>query len=85
MLVEPQITKHRRAGAPVELDLSVYVFALVGAGLGAGLIFLIAALMPSIEMPDNRFFDRGSRALEPETFAPPSDPNNPYAPPRRHN
>lgn len=39
-----------RNGAPPDgLELSTYLFAIVGAALGAGLCFLIAHLIPAAE------------------------------------
>ena len=36
----------RHGGPPPEFSLGLYLFAIVGAGCGAGLWFLIAGLMP---------------------------------------
>lgn len=70
----------RNGGVPVDtFDLSLYAIALASAGLGAGLVYLIVALLPSITDE----FDMSQQGL-PATDAgmPPVDPNNPYASPR---
>jgi hypothetical protein len=72
----------RTGGAPSEdFNPAIYLLALVGAGCGAGLAFLIAWMLP-----DNRpvaAYGAVSPAGE-MPFAPP-DPNNPYAPPQTRN
>ncbi len=70
----------RHGGAPIDtFDLSLYAIALVGAGLGAGLVYLIVALLP----PITDEFDLSQQGLSAtDAGMPPVDPNNPYASPR---
>ncbi|MGI9472439.1 MAG: hypothetical protein ACR2NZ_12940 [Rubripirellula sp.] len=62
-----------RHGENVEMGFGVYVFAIVGAVIGAGITFLIAHLLPSQDEPQmvtaQDPFDQRVR-----------DVNNPYAP-----
>lgn len=55
-----------------ELGLEVYLFALVGAAVGAGIPFFIAFLLPSVK--EETYLAQGSYPSRP------IDPNNPYAP-----
>lgn len=65
---------------PEQLSLWVYAIALAGAGLGAGLAYLIVALLPPIEDALNTPEQTVSAA---GAFGPPPiDSDNPYASPR---
>ena len=71
----------RHGGAPIDnFDLSLYAIALASAGLGAGLVYLIVALLPSLANE----FDTSEQGFPATGDAdlPPVDPDNPYASPR---
>ena len=67
-----------------QIDASIYLFALGGAALGAGFVYLIAYILP----PAEQFSPRSYASQSGEKFAqqnynlPPTDPNNPYSSPR---
>ena len=68
-------------GAPSEeFNLMGYVMALIGAGCGAGLAFLIARMLPN-NQPAPAYGTSPSPGSPEMNFAPP-DPKNPYAPPQ---
>ena len=68
---------------PAGFDLSVYIFALVGAGCGAGFWFLVANILPPVEPAWQSSSGTNDPVIgPPPEYAPPADPNNPYAPPR---
>jgi hypothetical protein len=80
----------QHGGQPPEFDMTIYLVALLGAGAAAGFWFLVAYLMPPGQMPLRPAIGpyAGPPAQPfgpPPTFGPPSDPNNPYAPPRSRN
>lgn len=62
-----------RHGQNVEMGFGVYLFAMVGAAIAAGITFMVAHLLPSqTALPISTSqdpFDQRTR-----------DPNNPYAP-----
>ncbi len=71
----------RRGGIPdTDFNLWIYGVALLGGGLGAGLVYLIAALLlpvrDSQDLPDPGQWAGGDDGL------PPIDPENPCASPR---
>ena len=63
-----------RNGENAEMGLGVYLFAIVGAAVGAGFTFLIAYLLPRKDAPANQ------PTLQAEAYERQTDPSNPYAP-----
>lgn len=69
----------------VQVDITIYLFALGGAALGTGFVYFIAYLLP----PNEQFSSQAYSLKPGDTFAqqnynlPPADPNNPYSSPRR--
>ena len=61
-------------GPDAPMGMGVYLFAIVGAALGAGFTFLIASLLPASD-PETPPAPYGDDPFERRT-----DPNNPYAP-----
>lgn len=61
---------------------TAYAFGLAGAVLGAGLILLIAVLLPAGKLMQPTYSMRIYGPVEQEPIGPPPDPNNPFAPPR---
>lgn len=71
----------RYGGIPdTDFNLAIYAVALVGGGLGAGLVYLIAALLPTVR--DDQSFSASGDWAGGDDGLPPIDPNNPYASPR---
>lgn len=68
----------RHGAAPFEMEMSIYLFSVLGAACGAGLVFLIAALLPAAEPQPDLSLD----AAGPLTIDPNLDPTNPYNSPR---
>jgi hypothetical protein len=68
----------RHAGNPPEMGFEVYFVAILGAASGAGLAFLIAALLPPIQEESEADYMRPGQIPR---FQPPVDPDNPYASP----
>ncbi|EMI57508.1 hypothetical protein [Rhodopirellula sallentina] len=62
-----------RYGENAPMGIGVYVFAILGAALGAGFTFLIAYLLPANH-------PHSSLEVSGGTFERHIDPNNPYAP-----
>ena len=62
-----------RNGQNAEMGFGVYVCAIVGAAIGAGIAFLIAHLLPDQSQPS---LATGQDPFDHRT----RDPNNPYAP-----
>lgn len=76
-------------GEPPEFDFTIYFVSLLGAACGAGFWFLIAWMLPALDVPQstrhlNPLPDhlRAPTYGSPPNFGPPTDPKNPYAPPR---
>ena len=62
-----------RNGQNVEMGFGVYLVAIVGAAIGAGIAFLIAHLLPD---QSQESFATGQDPFDQRT----RNPNNPYAP-----
>lgn len=65
-----------------EFDFTLYLFALVGAGLGAGFSFLVAFLIPAKQPPQPAYNPYGYAPPGGNFTGPAGDPTNPYAPPQ---
>ena len=70
-------------GGPGGFDFTIYICALVGAACAAAFWFLIANILPPVEPAWKNTQSKGDPVIGlPPEMAAPSDPNNPYAPPR---
>jgi hypothetical protein len=67
--------------SPEPFDLTVYLFAMMGAACGAGLAFLIAHLLPD-NQAEATYGTPGGFEFNPNYRLPTPDPNNPYSPPQ---
>lgn len=68
-------------GPPKEMDLTVYLFCLIGAGIGAGISFLIAWLVPSAQPQPSPFgYGQPPYGYGGPNFSAPRTSGNPYNP-----
>lgn len=64
---------HQMKNPGTDPGLELYLFALIGAAIGAGIPFMIAFILPRKQSADD-YLAQGSM------YSRPIDPNNPYAP-----